>query len=150
MATQTLKLNFDLKQPHTDLRCLAIVRGSLVPPFRCEFSALASTRNILYPRTIMDDTKAPATKADIRRLGGRIDRLDGDMDVVKGQLKTLEGKAGKLDKRFDKLERRLDKRFDHLDEYIDRILDILVHDRDRLEAHEKRLTKLEVTVGIAS
>ena len=147
MHLKTPKLDFVLKQIRTGAD-FSVVRGPWSRA-QCGLFALACKRNILYPRTIMDDTKTPATKADIRRLGGRMDKLRGDVDVVKGQLKTLEGKTERLDKRFDNLERRLDKRFDHLDEYIDRILDILVREQNRVDDHDKRLTKLEVTVGIA-
>jgi DNA repair ATPase RecN len=102
--------------------------------------ALASKRNILYPTTIMDDTKSPATKADItrleNRLGERFDKIDERFDGI--------------DERFDNLVERMESGFDAVTARVDRVLAMVGNDKERLDDHEKRLTKLETAVGIAS
>lgn len=81
----------------------------------------------------MKDSNTPATKADIMGLESRLgERLDGIHD------------------RFDNLSERMDSGFDAIIARADRVLAIVQNDKERLNDHEKRLTKLEATVGVAS
>lgn len=88
---------------------------------------------ICFPFTTMKDSNTPATKADIMGLESRLgERLDGIHD------------------RFDNLSERMDSGFDAIIARADRVLAIVQNDKERLNDHEKRLTKLEATVGVAS
>ena len=81
----------------------------------------------------MDDNKKPATKADIHRLEVRIDGLET---------------------RMDRLETKVNKVKDALDSGIDQVLTVLNNIDQRLsdsvKDHERRITRLEDHVGIAS
>ena len=99
----------------------------------------------------MKDSNTPATKADITRLENRLgERFDERFDRVDEQFDKVDERFDKIDERLDNLSERMDESFDEVHEK----LDALSHGRRKLhvrvENHEKRLTKLEATVGIAS
>ncbi len=114
------------------------------------------------------DDANPATKAEIKRLDGRVEKMDTDIKQLDGHMKQIDGRMDKLDARMDKLDARMDRleatvhllatemreMGKSLHAAIDQVLTVLVNVDKRLTAsinnHESRITRLDDHVGIAA
>jgi DNA anti-recombination protein RmuC len=95
----------------------------------------------------MDDTKAPATKADIlaleNRLAERFDRVDEHFE-------TVGERFDKIDERLDNLSERIDSSFNEVFRKLDGGSEERRQLRERIDNHEQRLTAVEKVVGIGA
>ena len=147
MASQTRNHDVVPKQPPESGGQIGDQGSRPAAVFRVDLTGASGRPIIHFPLNTMKDSNTPATKADIMGLekciGQRFDKIDDRLDGIDDRL------AG-IDDRFDNLVERMESGFDAVTERIDRVLAILQNDKERLDDHEKRLTKLEVAVGIAS
>ena len=114
------------------------------------------------------DSDSPATKADIRELcsdvkdiNSRMERLEATTVVVKSSIeanarsvKMVNDSVKLLAKGVSQMNRHIDRRFESVNRTLDIVIELIGNIEDRLaepiDSHDKRITRLERHVGLAS
>ncbi len=80
---------------------------------------------------------------------GLEDRLGEHFNNIDKRFGVLDERLDRMENQLDNVVERMDSGFDTLTQRLDRTLAIVESDKKRLDDHEKRLTKLELSVDIA-
>ena len=119
---------------------------------------------LLFPLpsfSMTKDSNSPATKADIDGVNSRLDRVEATTTVLHSSIeqnarsvKMVNDSVKVLAKGVSQMNRDIDRRFESVNRTLDIVIELIGNIEDRLgepiNSHDKRITRLERHVGLAS